>query len=100
MCCKKAVKQHEIKTSLVEFIKYVVCSLIYPFMSDEQILLISGRLVNLIIIRQILIGIHLVMRLKSFLKRSVNIIIANTILRNLFERKWIKMLIKGETTHE
>ena len=43
VCCKKAVKQHEIKTSLVEFIKYVVCSLIYPFMSDEQILLRRGQ---------------------------------------------------------
>lgn len=44
VCCKKAVKQHEIKIVFVEFIKYIVCSLVYPFMSDEQILLRRGQI--------------------------------------------------------
>ena len=44
VCCKKAAKQHDIKPLFIEFIKYVVCSIVYPFMSDEQILLRRGQI--------------------------------------------------------
>lgn len=43
LCCQKAIKHGEFKNALISFIKYIICSVAYPFMSDKSILLRRGH---------------------------------------------------------
>ncbi len=42
ICFKNAVQTNQFGTAVVEGVKYVICSLIYPLLSDERVLLRRG----------------------------------------------------------